>query len=100
MRVPIHNAPAEQVAAFSNSYVPLLRCPDEDLVLLGDGACVGAGAYILGHEFTRNGKLKRGLVNVGAGCTIGLKARLGPHVTTKAGSKVPALASGLTGQTF
>ena len=80
--------------------MPLLRCPDEDLILLGDGACVGAGAYIVGHEFTRNGKLKRGPVSVGAGCTIGLKARLGPHVTAKAGSKVPALVSGLTGQTF
>lgn len=80
--------------------MPLLRCPDEDLILLGDGACVGAGAYILGHEFTRNGKLKRGPVNVGAGCTIGLKARLGPHVTAEAGSKVPALTCAMTGETF
>ena len=80
--------------------MPLLRCADEDLILLGDGACVGAGAYILGHEFTRNGKLKRGPVNVGAGCTIGLKARLGPHVTATAGSKVPALTSAMTGETF
>ena len=61
---------------------------------------MGAGAYIVGHEFTRNGKLNRGPVNVGAGCTIGLKARLGPHVTTKAFSKVPALVSGITGQTI
>ena len=77
-----------------------MRCSDEDLILLGDGACVGAGAYLLGHELTRNGKFKRGPVVVGAGCTIGLKARLGPHVTTEAGSKVPTLASALTGETF
>jgi len=83
-----------------NGYAPPLCCSDEDLVFLGDGACVGAGAYLLGHELTRNGKFKRGPVNVGAGCTIGVKARLGPHVTTSAGSKVPALASGLTGQIF
>ena len=61
---------------------------------------MGAGAYIVGHEFTRNGKMKRGPVNVGAGCTIGLKARLGPHVTATAGSKVPALTSAMTGETF
>lgn len=90
--------PLSNLLPGADGYAPPLRCSDEDLVFLGDGACVGAGAYLLGHEFTRNGKLKRGPVNVGAGCTIGLKARLGPHVTTDAGSKVPALASGFTGQ--
>ena len=79
---------------------PALLCPDEDLVLLGDGACVGAGAYLAAHELTRNGKLKRGPIVVGADCTVGPSARLTPHVTVEAGCNVPALACALPGETF
>ena len=78
----------------------LVRCPDEDLILLGDGACVGAGAFLLGHEMTLNGKFKRGPVVVGADCTVGPSARLTPHVTVEAGCNVPALACALPGETF
>ena len=73
---------------------------DEDLVLLGDNACVGAGAYIAAHELTRNGKLKRGPIVVGADCLVGPGARLTPHVTMKASSSIPALACALPGQIF
>ena len=75
-------------------------CADEDLVVLGDDVCVNAGAFLLGHELTRNGMFKRGPVDVGAGCIIGPGALLGPNVTAEAGSIVPALASALPGQTF
>ena len=68
--------------------------------MLGDGACVGAGAYLAAHELTRNGKLKRGPIVVGADCTVGLSARLTPHVTVEAGCNVPALACALPGETF
>ena len=77
-----------------------MRCPDEDLILLGDGVCVGAGAHIVGHELTRNGKLKRGPIVVGTGCVVGPGARLTPHVTVEAGSNVLALTCALPGQTF
>ena len=75
-------------------------CADEDLVVLGDDVCVNAGAFLLGHELTRNGMFKRGPVDVGSGCIIGPGALLGPNVTAEAGSIVPALASALPGQTF
>ena len=75
-------------------------CPDEDLVVLGDGACLGAGAYLLCHEMTRNGKLKRGPIIVSADCTVGPSARLTPHVTVESGCCVPALVCALPGQTF
>ena len=78
----------------------LVRCADEDLILLEDGACVGTGAYLLGHELTRNGKYKRGPVVVGADSTVGPGARLTPYVTVEAGSNVPALVCALPGQTF
>ena len=68
--------------------------------MLGDGACVGAGAYLLGHEFTRNGKLKRGPVIVGDDCTVGPNAPLTRHVTVKTGVNVPALVCAMPGQTF
>ena len=68
--------------------------------MLGDGACLGAGAYLLCHEMTRNGKYKRGPIIVGAECTVGPSARLTPHVTVEAGSNVPALVCALPGQTF
>ena len=68
--------------------------------MLGDGACLGAGAYLLCHEMTRNGKYKRGPIIVGADCTVGPSARLTPHVTTEAGSNVPALVCALPGQNF
>ena len=77
-----------------------LLSTDEDLVELGDGACVGAGAMLLGHEFTRNGKFKRGPLIVGAECTVGPGARLTPHVTVEKGSNVSALLCALPGQTF
>jgi len=73
---------------------------DEDLVLLGDNACVGAGAYVAAHELTRNGKFKRGLIVVGADCLVGPGARLTPNVTMEASSSIPALACALPGQTF
>ena len=79
--------------------MPLL-CPDEDLVLLGDGACVGAFAYLAAHEMTSNGKFKRGPIIVGDGSVVGRGARLTPHVTVEAGGNVPALACALPGQTF
>ena len=79
---------------------PLVCFPDEDLIVLGDGACLGAYAYLLGHELTRNGKLKRGPVVVGAGSIVGPAARLSPFVTTEADSNVPALVSALPGQKF
>ena len=78
----------------------MICCPDEDLVELGDGACVGAGAYLLGHEFTLNGKYKRGPLIVGAECTVGPYARLSPHVTMEKGSNVSALTCALPGQMF
>ena len=68
--------------------------------MLEDGACVGAGAYLAAHELTRNGKLKRGPIIVGADCTVGPSARLTPHVTVEAGCNVPALACALPGETF
>ena len=77
-----------------------MRCPDEDLVVLGDGACVSFGAYLAAHEMTRNGKFKRGPLIVGADCTVGPCARLTPHVTVEAGNNVPALVCALPGQTF
>ena len=79
---------------------PLVCFPDEDLIVLGDGACLGAYAYLLGHEMTRNGKFKRGPVVVGAGSIAGPAARLSPFVTTGADSNVPALESALPGQKF
>ena len=79
---------------------PRVCCPDEDLIVLGDGACLGAYAYLLGHEMTRNGKFKRGPVVVGAGSIAGPAARLSPFVTTGADSNVPALESALPGQKF
>ena len=79
---------------------PLVCFPDEDLIVLGDGACLGAYAYLLGHELTRNGKFKRGPVVVGAGSIVGPAARLSPFVTTEADSNVPALVSALPGQNF
>ena len=77
-----------------------MRCPDEDLVVLGDGACVSFGAYLAAHEMTRNGKFKRGPIIVGADCTVGPCARLTPHVTVEAGNNVPALVCALPGLTF
>merc|ERR1711935_227339 len=71
---------------------------DEDIVLLEDGACVGAGAHLAAHELTRNGKFIRGPIVVGADCTVGPCARLTPHVTVEAGSNVPALVCALPGQ--
>ena len=68
--------------------------------MLGDGVCVGAGAFLAAHKITRNGKLKRGPIIVGADCTVGPGARLTPHVTVEAGSNVPALVCALPGQTF
>eukprot|EP00964_Phaeocystis_antarctica_P087652 scaffold55662_cov69-Phaeocystis_antarctica.AAC.1 len=44
---------------------------DEDLVLLGGGACVGAFAYLAAHEMTSNGKFKRGPIIVGDGSVVG-----------------------------
>ena len=67
---------------------------------MGDGVCVGAGAFLAAHEITRNGKLKRGPIVVGADCTVGPSARLTPHVTVEAGCNVPALACALPGETF
>ena len=61
---------------------------------------MGAGAYLLGHEFTLNGKYKRGPLIVGAECTVGPCARLTPHVTVEKESNVSALMSALPGQTF
>ena len=78
----------------------MICCPDEDLVELGDGACVGAGAFLAAHEYTRSGKFKRGPIIVGAECTVGPYARLSPHVTMEKGSNVSALMSALPGQTF
>jgi hypothetical protein len=68
--------------------------------VLGDGACVGAGAYLAAHELTRNGKFKRGPIIVGDDCTVGPSARLTPHVTVKTGGNVSALVCALPGQTF
>ena len=68
--------------------------------MLGDDACVGAGAYLAAHELTRNGKLKRGTIIVGADCTVGPSARLTPHVTVEAGCSVPALTCALPGEKF
>ena len=79
---------------------PRVCCPDEDLIVLGDGACLGAYAYLLGHEMTRNGKFKRGPVTVGASSIVGPAARLSPFVTTEADSNVPALVSAVPGQKF
>ena len=78
----------------------MICCPDEDLVELGDGACVGAGAYLAAHEFTRSGKFTRGPIIVGAECTVGPCARLTPHVTVEKESNVSALTCALPGQTF
>ena len=61
---------------------------------------MGAGAYLAAHELTRNTRLKRGPIVVGAGCVVGPGARLTPHVTVEAGVNVPALACALPGQTF
>ena len=61
---------------------------------------MGAGAFLAAHKITRNGKLKRGPIIVGADCTVGPGARLTPHVTIEAGSNVPALVCALPGQTF
>ena len=94
-------SPHERAAVLSTCLALLcVRCTDEDLVQLGDGACVGAGAYLAAHELTRNGKFKRGSIDVGAGCTVGPGARLTSHVTVEAGSNVPALTCALPGQTF
>ena len=94
-------SPHERAAVLSTCLALLcVRCTDEDLLLLGDGACVGAGAYLAAHELTRNGKFKRGSIDVGAGCTVGPGARLTSHVTVEAGSNVPALTCALPGQTF
>ena len=94
--------PCARVATLLPSSRALLRAlsTDEDLIVLGDGACVGASAYVLGHEFTRDGKFKRGPVIVGAGSTVGPAARLSPFVTTEADSNIPALECALSGQTF
>ena len=61
---------------------------------------MGAGAFLLGHEMTLNGKFKRGPVVVGAGSTVGPSARLTPFVTVEAGCNVPALTSALPGEMF
>ena len=78
----------------------LAHCPDEDLIFLEDGACMGAGVLLCAHELTRNGKFKRGPIVVGADCTVGPGARLTPHVTVEAGCSVPALVCALPGQAF
>ena len=95
--------PYEPASCCSISKPPrplVLCCPDEDLIVLGDGACVGAGAYLAAHELTRNGKFKRGPIVVGADCTVGPSARLTSYVTVEAGCSVPALVCALPGQTF
>ena len=84
----------------STATCPLVRCADEDLILLEDGVCVGFGVYLLAHEMTRNGKLKRGPIIIGADCTVGPSARLAVGGTVEAGSNVPALVCALPGQTF
>ena len=61
---------------------------------------MGAGAYLVAHEFTRSGKFTRGPIIVGAECTVGPGARLAPHVTMEKGSNVSALMCALPGQKF
>ena len=83
------------VSSSSPCALSCVVCTDEDLVMLADDVCLGAGVFLVAHELTRNGKFKRAPIVVNVGCTVGPAARLTPGVTTEAGSYVPALLCAL-----